>query len=58
MLKVEDVIKKLELIETVKDGLQELIDKQTTPEFYNALDSAQELLDEFADSLRGLKVQV
>ena len=58
MLKVEDVIKKLELIETVKDGIQELIDKQTTSEFYNTLDSAQDLLDEFADSLRALKVQV
>ena len=58
MLKVEDVIKKLELIKTVKGSLQELIDKQTATEFYNALDSAQELLDEFADSLRGLKVQV
>lgn len=58
MLKVEDVIKKLELIKTVNDGIQELIDKQTTSEFYNTLDSAQSLLDEFADSLRGLKVQV
>ena len=58
MLKVEDVIKKLELIKTVNDGIQELIDTQTTSEFYNTLDSAQSLLDEFADSLRGLKVQV
>lgn len=58
MLKVEDVIKKLELIEETKNGIQELIDKQTTSEFYCVLDNALNLLDELAESLRGMKVQV
>ena len=58
MLKVEDVIKKLELIGETKNGIQELIDKQTTSEFYCVLDNALNLLDELAESLRGMKVQV